>query len=124
VKPRAGFDHGSPRRGGGRRRSWVEVVEDTGASISPKEATAILIGGSRNRRATATAIQSPESSRVRGEETGEKGRAGSVDPDPNRLVKPSQVGWVGRWFGWANMPVGPVGQQARWAKGLCFINLI
>jgi hypothetical protein len=63
VESRAGFDRGSPRRGSVRWSSWVEVEEDTGASILPKVASAMIVGGSRNRRAMAAAIQSPEGRR-------------------------------------------------------------
>jgi hypothetical protein len=83
------------------------MVEDTGASISPKMATVMVAGGGRDGRATAGAIWiARELGGVRGEKTRERGRAGSVDPDPNRLVKPSQVGWVGRQVCLANRPVG------------------
>jgi hypothetical protein len=43
----------------------VEVEEDTGASISPKVASTMVAGDGRNGLATAEAIRSPASSRVR-----------------------------------------------------------
>jgi hypothetical protein len=83
VKSRAGFDRGSPRRGSGHRNSGVEVREGTVASISPKVASAKIIGARRNRRATAVAIQSPE----RGDGGEREGRSGlGRVPDPSQRV--------------------------------------
>jgi hypothetical protein len=83
AKTRAGSGHGSPRRGGDQRNGLVEVEEGTGASISPKVATAMATGVGRRGQATAAAIQSPARSR-----RGERPRqvwVGLTDPGPDRL---------------------------------------
>jgi hypothetical protein len=110
VKFRAGFDRGSPRRGSGRRSGWVEVEEDTGASIPPKVAPARDIGASRNRRAAAEAIRSP----VRGD-GGEReeaagaglGRFDRPRPEPTGLAQPGGLGG----------PAGLLSQQASGPEG-------
>jgi hypothetical protein len=86
VKSQAGSGHGSSRRGGGRRISLVEVEEGAGASISPKAASAMVVGGGRNGRATAEAIQiASELEREREGRVG-LGWVGLTDPDPSQLV--------------------------------------
>jgi hypothetical protein len=67
VKSRAGSNHGSPRRGGGRRNYLVEVEEGTEASVSPKgrrRRSPDLAGVARRRRRRS---RSPEGSKGREE---------------------------------------------------------
>jgi ribosomal protein S9 len=81
----------------------VEVVDDAGASVSPKVVVAELAGVGRNGQATAAAIQIARGidESERGERIG-LGWVGLTDPDPSRvgLAEP-------KWAGWAGWPDGP-----------------
>jgi hypothetical protein len=87
----------------------VELVGGAGVSNLPKVAAAIVAGVGRNCQATATAIQSPESST--GERERERVRAGLGQfdrprPEPAGLAEPG--GLAG--------PAGLLDQQARWTR--------
>jgi hypothetical protein len=86
VKSRAGSDHGSPQRGSGRPNSLVEAEEGTGASISPKVASAMVAGAgaARRRRRRSGSPASPRE-RERERRVG-MGWVGLTDPDPSQLV--------------------------------------
>jgi hypothetical protein len=64
----------------------VEEEEGAEGSSSPMVATALVVGGGRNGRATAEAIQSPAISRVRERSEWGLGWVGLTDPDPSQLV--------------------------------------
>jgi hypothetical protein len=78
----------------------VEVEQDTGASISPKVASAMAVGGSRCGKAAAVMKVAREATGVRERRWPGLGWVGLTDPDPSQLVKPAR---------WAGRPVGPEG---------------
>jgi hypothetical protein len=98
VKSRAGSDHGSPRRGSGRRNSLVEMKEGARASISPKMASALVGGGDTDRQWGDEG--------ERGAARAGLGRFDQTRPEPFGLA--SQVGWVGWQACWASRPAGPI----------------
>jgi hypothetical protein len=102
----------SPRGRSARQIHSVEVVEDTGASISPKMATVMVAGGGRDGRATAGAIW------IARELGGWEGRRRERGVGLGRLTQ-TRTGWLSpaRWAGWAGRSAWPTGQWARKLTG-------
>jgi hypothetical protein len=96
----------------------VEVEENTGASISPKVASAMAVGGSRCGKAAAAAMQVARE--ATGGEREEVARAGLGQfdrprPEPAGLAQPGGLGGlIGQLGLGANRPGGLSGFSSIW----------